>query len=49
MTAALFCASDVILQNNRAVHRGGAEGAATPARKTQFFSNIVFEFAELFL
>ena len=27
----------------------GAEGAAAPARKTNFFSNIVFEFAELFL
>ena len=28
---------------------GRAEGAAAPARKSKFFSNIVFEFAELFL
>ena len=28
---------------------GGAEGAAAPTRKTQFFSNMAFEFAELFL
>ena len=46
---------------SRAVHSGGggggggggegeAEGAAAPAGKTEFFfSNIVFEFAELFL
>ena len=33
----------------RAVHSGGAEGAAAPARKTEFFFNVVFEFAELFL
>ena len=27
---------------------GGVGGAAAPARKTQLFSNIVFDFAELF-
>ena len=37
----------------RAVHSGGGgggelEGAAAPASKTPLFSNIVFEFAELF-
>ena len=33
----------------RAVHSTGAEEAAAPDKKTQFFLNIVFEFAELFL
>ena len=35
----------------RAVHRkgGGGGGGAVPARRTQFFLNIAFEFAELFL
>ena len=47
--------SEKLLDILRAVHSGGgggggAEGAAAPARKTQFFfSNMVFEFAELFL
>ena len=35
---------------NRAVHSGGAKGEAAPARKTKcFFSNIVSDFAGLFL
>ena len=33
----------------RAVHSGGAEGAVAPARKTNFFSNIMFDFVGLFL
>ena len=34
----------------RAVHSGGAKGAVAPARKTKcFFSNIVSDFAGLFL
>ena len=36
------------VKQDRAVHSGGTEGAATPARKTHF-TNIVFEFADLFL
>ena len=35
---------------SRAVHSGGVGGGggSLPARKTEFFSNIVFEFAELY-
>ena len=43
-------AENVRVEDYRAVHSAGAEGAAAPARKTQFsFSDIVFKFAELFL
>ena len=39
-----------LLLDNRAVHSGGAKGAVAPARKTKcFFSNIVSDFAGLFL
>ena len=42
---------DDLNSNCRAVHSAGAEGATAPARKTErfFFSNIVFDFAGLFL
>ena len=45
-----YGSSDFTFINSRALHdSGGGGGGGWVQRKTEFFSNIVFEFAELFL